>query len=332
MPYVNDAATAADVISPAYAAGQIGIQNDLANQKEQMANDVYQQQMPALAQEPGLRNLFTQAQTGVQQGLGQQAQAKGIVDQALVPASIAAGKAGAELKMTQDQAQKLATFGQLAGQVAGLMDSVPPPARPAAMQRLLQQNGIDPQQLGPLANGDPDMLRQASQRMIQMGSDYQTSLMKENVRGQTARDVAETTSSGRLQQAIVTAQARESVANIQAKVKQQLASIEQGIQQLTSRIGTPQEQPGDRERLQFLSQQAITTRQFGAETTRALIGMGTYPGSGIQGEGPPTLNIPQGGGTSAPAQSQNTKQYSVNPADWNPAEVQAEMKKRGLIK
>jgi hypothetical protein len=330
MPYINDASTAADVISPAYAAQQIGMQNDIANQKEQMANQVYQQTMPALEQEPGLKNLFTQAQTGVQQGMAQQEQAKGNVAQALVPSTIGAGQAGNQLKMTQDQVGKLATFGQLAGQVAGMMDNVPPPARPAAMQQLLQQNGIDASQLGPLASGDPDLLRVASQHMIQASSDYQTKLMQENVRGQSMRDVAETQSSGRVQAAGITAQARETVANIQAKVKQQLANIDQQISQLTTRIGTSQEQQGDRERLQFLSQQEITTRQFGAETTRALIGMGTYPGSGIQGEAPPTLNIPQqGGSNNAPVQPTQSPPGQGFPSA---SEIEAEMKRRGLLK
>lgn len=327
MPYQNDLSTLADVVGPAYAAQQAGIQNDAANQEEQMKNQVYQAQMPALEQEPGLKNMFTQAQTGTQQGLAQQAQAKGTEDQAIVPSNIAAGQAGNELKLSQDQVGKLQSLGQMAGQVAGIMDNVPPPARPAAMQQILQKNGIDPQQLGPLASGDPDMLRAAAQKMMSMNTEYQTKLMQETVHGQTARDVAQTTSSGRVEAAGITAAARESVANIAAKVKQQLANIDQQISQLTTRIGTPQEQPGDHERLQFLAQQQTTTRQFGAETTRALIGMGTYPGSGIQGTAAPTLNIPpQGGNTPTPAGAPAGQGFPS--AD----EIAAEMKRRGLVK
>ena len=83
MPYQNDLMSLADVVSPAYAAGQGMQQEDLANQKQQLENERFAGQNPAEIAKPGLQNLFTQAQTGAEQGIAQQQQAKGTEAQAL---------------------------------------------------------------------------------------------------------------------------------------------------------------------------------------------------------------------------------------------------------
>src|SRR5712664_3268678 len=190
MPYQNDLSTLADVISPAYAAQQAGIQNDQANQEQAMKNQVYQQQMPALEKQPGLENVFKQAQTGLTQGQGMAAQATGLKDLATLPSGIQAGVAGNQAQLTADHAKQLGSLGQMAGQVAGIMDGVPQAARPAMMQQILKSNNIDPQSMGPLLSGDPDMLRQVSQKMIGMSSDFQTKSMEANTRGAYEENVA----------------------------------------------------------------------------------------------------------------------------------------------
>ena len=191
MPaYVNDAQTLADVVGPAAAANQMQTQNAAANVQQDIANQVAQGTMAADIQKPELANLFTQAQTNNENAVGLQNAVKGLTDQAEMPSAIQAGVAGNQAKVTADQVSKMNSLGQMMGQVAGVMDQVPPPARQAAMLQLLQQNNIDPQAVGPLVSGDPDMLRGASQKMIQASADYQTKLMSEGMRSQTETDVA----------------------------------------------------------------------------------------------------------------------------------------------
>src|SRR5260370_14028744 len=107
MPYTNDMGTLAQVVSPAFAAGQIGMQTGLANEEQQTKNEVARGTMAADIAKPGLQNLFTQAQTGTQQGLAAQEQAKGLTATQTQPATSAATGAAAQTAFTGEHAKQL---------------------------------------------------------------------------------------------------------------------------------------------------------------------------------------------------------------------------------
>src|ERR1700743_584945 len=134
MPYQNDMATLAQIVGGGGAAQQAGMQDDLENQKQMLANQVAQGTQAADIAKPYLNNMFTGQQIGAEQGIAQQQLAKGAEDQALLPGNIALGQAKNATGVDAAKIQRFQQVGQLAGQVAGLMDGIPGPARPAAMQ------------------------------------------------------------------------------------------------------------------------------------------------------------------------------------------------------
>jgi hypothetical protein len=312
MPYQNDLATLADVVSPVYAANQAGIQNEAANQKQQMENQVYQAQMPALEQEPGLKNLFTQAQTAQTSNLAQGDMLKNIETAGSLGSTINAANAGNNLKITQDQAAKLNTLGQMAGQIAGMMDNVPAPARPAMMQRILIQAGVRPDQLeslGPILSGDPDLLRHVATNITQMSPGFQQATAVEGQRAQAQRDVANITSDARVTAAEKSAQARIQAAEINRQAKQQALNFEQ--------LAAQRYAAGDMKGAEQLRQAAASVRQLAAQTTQSLVGVQPQFGGFDQGAPAPTATPPAATtGGQAPA----------------PGDVEAEMKRRGLLK
>src|SRR5579864_2407448 len=245
MPYVNDMQTLANVVGSGAAAQQMGIQDELSNQKQQLENERYAGQNPAEIARPGLQNLFTQAQTGAETGVAQQEQAKGAEVQALLPGNIKAGQAELGTKYNAAQVQQFGQMGQMAGQVAGMMDNIPPAARPAAMNQIAQQYGIDPQKLGPLMSGDPDQLRNFYQKMVQSSQQYQEKMMEEQTRGQYQESVAGITGQAHLAATQELTRGREAVAQTNAETKKALAPLTAVIGELTAKAAagtaTPQE-------------------------------------------------------------------------------------------
>jgi hypothetical protein len=206
---------------------------------------------------------------------------------------------GNQLKMSQDQSQKLATVGQMTGQLASVMDQIPVPARPAYMQKFLADKGItDPGIIQAVGDGDPDKLRNISQQMIQSSGEYQTKMGLTELQGQNQAQVAGIEANSREQVASTQADARRYAADQKARVDQLKQTTDQALSQIVTRLGTPQEQPGDRERAQFLQQQSLQLRQLQALNNQQLLGMGlpqvnvdTIPQAGGLGGGAPAQGV-----------------------------------------
>jgi hypothetical protein len=310
MAYVNDAQTLADVVSPIEAANQLQTQNAQANVEQQIKNQVAAGQAPADIAKPGLMNQLTQAQTTAEQGLGMQQQAKGLVDMFAAPSGAQATVAGNQAKMTADQASKLGSLGQISGQIAGYLDNVPAPARPAAMAQILQNQGVDPGSVGPLASGDPDMLRKFSANAIQTSQSYQV----ENLKSQTQQNVAQTEAGSREQVAQTLGQSRQAVAQTNAEVKRQLAPLQSIIGQLTAKAANGTATPQEQAILQWAQQSNQLIRSgdpFQAGIT----------GTNVQSNVPNVPNVP---GQQAPGQQP--------PAAPDQNAIEAEMRRRGLLK
>lgn len=245
MPYTNNMQSLADIIGGPSAAYQTGQEQGNSDYADMLKNQLTQGTQAADIAKPGLQNAFTQAQTANEQGVAAQNQAKGQVDQATVPGQIAATTSGLSATDLQNKVKGLSTINSIAGQAAGMMDGIPGPARPAAMAQLAQRLGIDPGQLGPLASGDPDMLRQVADSAAKHSEAYIQAMDVERQKRAGSLDVADIENQGRLQVAKTVAQAGTDKANIAATAKQRLASVNQIVGQLTAKVAngtaTPQE-------------------------------------------------------------------------------------------
>lgn len=311
MPYTNNAQTLADIVGGPSAAYQSGVDQGNQDYQSQMANQVAQGQMPAEIAKPGLANAFTQAQTQNEQGVAQQNQAKGQVDTATVPGQIGAANAKLSTEQMQAKAQGLSTVGQMAGQIAGMMDNVPGPARPAAMAQILQKYNIDPNSLGPLASGDPDQLRQFSQSAIKNSAAYMTSMDTERQRAASAQDVAGINQTGEIARANILANSGVQRAQIGADAKQRMASINQVIGQLTTKVANGTATQQDREALDYANrtlQMQKSGNPFAASLT----------GTDVQSNTP---SVPQGA-TAPMVPGNNPQQPAVAPEQMQSAAKQ----------
>lgn len=304
MPYMNDMSTLADVVGPAYAAQQIGMQNAQGNQEADIKNQVLAGQAPAEIQKPGLQNLFTQAQTAAQDATTQGTQLGNLEKAGTLGSSINATNAGNQVKLTQDQAQKLSTLGQMAGQIAGYMDNVPQPARPAMMQQLAQQYGLDLNKMPGIESGDPDVLRSVSQKMVQMSAPYQTGMAEQTLKNQGAADVAGISGNARISAAEASANARIQAANITKQMHEQQQTFEQAAVRL---------QGTNPQLAQQYAQAALQLKQAQAGITNQL----------IQGQPLQMPDITSGGGGASGGAPAAPPQGNA---------IEAEMRKRGLLK
>lgn len=326
MPYQNDMSTLADVIGPAYAAQQAGISNDAANQEAQAKANVATGTQQADIDKAGLSNLFTQAQTAQSQALTQ-GQTLGNIEKAgTLGSTIGAENLGNQAKMGAAQLQKVGQLGQLAGQVAGYMDGIPGPARPAAMAELLHNQGIDPATLGPLASGDPDMLRNFSQKAIQASAPYQQAYMERQMQGDTARDVANTEAGAHVQGAQITADARAQVAQIAGQYKQATAGLGALQNQLYAKVASGTATPQERAALDSINQVQQLTRS-GSPFQSAITGT-PVPANVPPVPGNPGAPAAPTGAATGPAAEQAAKaafgsyepdkyEYGINPATGN---------------
>jgi hypothetical protein len=290
--YVNDMTSLADIVNPAAAAGQAGQQDQAAANADALKNQLSAGTLPADIQAAGLKNLFTQAQTAQEQATTQGTTLGNIEKAGTLGSTIGATNAGNQLKITSDQAAQLQQLGQYASQLAPIMAQAPAALRPVLMRSFLQKQGVDPESLGPIADGDPDVLNQVGQRMFEASQGARQTTLEKSLEGSNQAIVAGIQSSGRTQAAEITATGRVEAERMLAQVRQRQQSFEQAA---TAEYNANGATPKYKE----LAQRALEERQFAAQTNRVLLGMGDYSGSyGDQGGG--AQPGPQGNGTPAP--------------------------------
>lgn len=291
MPYQNNMGTLADVVSPAYAALQAGIQNDAANQQQQLENEKAQAALPFVGPRAQADLAAVQANTGETQARTQGLGLANQFTQQTQPGKVAATNTGNAALQTAEQAKNLGSIGQIAGQVAGMMDGVPPPARPAAFAQVLKSYGVDASHLPQeFLTGDPDLLRNFSQKAIQASAEFQTQTGIQEQKNQGSLAVAQTGAESRVRTAELNAQARQQVAEINRQAKIQSQTFEQAAVEAEKR--------GDHAGAQKFYQAAQNIRQYAAQTTASLIGQNVpNPGFGGGEGGAPS----SGGGQPAPA-------------------------------
>lgn len=293
--YVNDTATLAQVVGPAYAAQQAGMQAANQQEQEQLANQKLQAELPYVGPEAAARTNLTTQQGNL---YGQEAQGKGLSNlftQATQPGNIKATNAENQNKYTASQAQSIGLMGQIAGQLAGQLDNVPEAARPAFMQQFLTSKGLNPDDFGPLANGDPDMMRNFSQKAIQQSAQYQTEMMKQGQETERATGVATIGASARTAAAEASANARVQAAQLSAQVRQQQQTAEQAAVAAAKR--------GDTAMANQYAQLAQNLKQAQAGITGALVGQPIQPAFPGQAPGVPVQTGGEGGAPAQPTPS-----------------------------
>lgn len=297
MPYQNDLSTLAQVVSPVDAAMQSGQQEGYGNIQSALSTNLAQQQLPLEVQKSQLNNALLQAQGQNEQGVAAQNQAKGLTAIQTQGSESGATQAVNLAKMSSAQMEQLSNMGQIVGQLSQYMQQVPGPARASVMAQFLDQHGVnDPGIRQVVASGDPDVLNKVSQGLFGVSQQARAIQLQKGMEGQTARDVANIEVQGRENVANTAADAKRYAADQARQVRMMQQNTDQALAQIVQRLGTPGEQPGDREKAQFLQSQSLQLRQLGAQTTQQLLGLGgnaadlsTIPTADIN-------NIPSGNG------------------------------------
>lgn len=295
--YVNDNATLAQVVGPAYVAQQAGMQAANQQEQEQLANQKLSAELPYAAPEKAADVAYKQAQG---QYTGAEAQKTGLANlftQATQPGNIRATNAENQNKYTASQAQSIGLMGQIAGQLAGQLDNVAPPARPQFMHDYLTSKGLNPDDFGPLAQGDPDMMRNFSQKAIQQSAAYQTEVMKQGSETERAMGVAGLQSNARVTAAEASANARVQATQLQVQIRKQQQTAEQAAVEAAKR--------GDMASARQYGQLAQNLRQASAGITGQLVGQ----------QLPQAFPEQQGGGGNAPQQTGAPQQPTAPASD-----------------
>lgn len=319
MPYTNDMATLAQVVSPVDAAMQSGQQDGNQNISDAVKNNIAQQTMPQEIQKASMLNQLYQAQAQNEQGLAMQNQAKGLTDMQTQPSTAAATVGGNQAKLSTDQLTKMNNLGGMVQNMASFMDQVPPPARQAMLGQILDQAGVsdpglrqgltsvDPQQL-------PQALRQIGDGLIQHSASYQTEAMKESEGTARATTVAQIQGNARTSAAEASANARIQAANISRQMHESQQTFEQAAVRLQST--NPQ-------LAQQYAQAALQLRQAQAGITNQLV-----QGEPLQ---MPNIQAPGGGDGSQPVNAAPAQGPAAS-GGFDPSAAIAEAQKRGLMK
>lgn len=303
--YQNDAQTLAQLVGPAYAAQQAGMQSANQQEQEQLANQKLSAELPYAGPQAAAETALKQNQGALYGTEAQKGNLANLFTEATQPGTIKATNAGSNVKYTAAQAESIGQVGQIAGQLAGVLDNVDPQQREQFMTNYLSSKGLNPSDFGPLASGDPDQLRNFSQKAIQASAPYQQELMKQGAETERATGVAGIQANARVTGAEATANARVQAAQISAQMRQQMQTAEQASVAAAKR--------GDTAMANQYAQLAQNLRQAQAGITGALVGQPlpqAFPG---QAPGAPA---PQPGATpqqpTAPA-SDGQYEYRIGP-------------------
>jgi len=284
--YQNDVQSLASIVGPAYAAQQAGMQNENANQEAQLTNQKSLATLPFAGPQAAADVANKQASTGLLSAEAQKGNLANLFTEATQPGAIKTAQAEGANKYSAAQAQSIAQVGQIAGQLAGVLDQVDPQQRESFMTNYLNSKGLNPQDFGPLASGDPDQLRNFSQKAIQAGAEYQTKMGEQGLRNEGAENVARLSTEAR-----ITASENAANARVQAvRIAQQTRQMSQTFEQ----AAVAAEKAGDHAGAQRYYQAAQNIRQMAAQTTAGLVGFAA-PSPGFD-QGGPGANIPQAGG------------------------------------
>ena len=306
MPYTNDMATLADVVSPVDAAMQAGQQSGNEDIQDAIKTQIQQATIPQEIQKASLANALTQAQAYNEQGIGMQNTAKGIQDINATPSATQAAIAGNQGKITSAHVDQLQQLSQVVGSLDQQLQQYPDAAKPAVVSQFLDSNGVqDPsiRQLMMNAASQPGGLTQIANGLYSASEKARSSVLEGNIRGQYEENVAQIGATGREAVAEANAQARVNVANINAQIRQQQQTFEQAAVAAQKR--------GDMATYAQMSQLAMQMRQAQAQLNSQLLFGQNLPNPAVSSENPPQ----RGGGTTPNPTQQQPQQPTAANAD-----------------
>lgn len=266
MPYTNDMQSLADIVGPAYAAQQAGIQQDQATQEGELKNQQSAAMNPLIQQEQQSKNAETQQQTQYYGALTGNQNLKNNLETATQPGQIAATNSANGLKVTQDNVQKVQTYGQFATQLAPVLEQTPPLQRAAVAAAAMQKAGIDPEVAAPYLGEDPNVmperLRTIGQKMVQQSGKYISDMAETGLKEEGATNRTEMETTGKLKVAQMAQDTQRYKIQRTNEIKQVMATTDQRIAQVSTNIANAQRvgkepDPADVAQLKYLSQQKV---------------------------------------------------------------------------
>lgn len=240
MPYTNDMQSLADIVSPVDAAVQMGIQNQQQNQAEDLKNQQSAAMNPLIQQEQQNKNDEAQQQTKYYGALTGNQNLKNNLETATQPGQIAATNSANGLKVTQDNVQKVQTYGQFATQLAPILEQTPPLQRAAVAAAAMQKAGIDPEVAAPYLGEDPnDMpnrLRTIGQQMVQQSGKYISDMAETGLKEEGANQRTAMETGGKLQVAQIQQDTQKYKIQRTNEIKQMMSTTDQKISQISTQI------------------------------------------------------------------------------------------------
>lgn len=336
MAYENSQQTLADIIGGPMVAAQQGqsdaVQQALEQQKLQqqaIATRIAQATQEDQIQKSALANQFLQAQIPGEAARSQMAQTSADTAAATQAGTIGATNSANLTKMTSDQASRLANAGQLFQQVGSMLDSIPPVARPAALNQIASKYGIDMSQFPQMQQVPPEQIPAVLNAMGQKIMQASTGWQQNQVELQNKKDIAAGNNATELMRTKMTTDAAIQKQQMVNEQKQTLMNLNQLEAKLSAKQAAGQLSPDEANTLTQLRQQQAIIRQNltnAGVLTGQLGGIPTgtpeaTPGSVVQGnQAPPAAiptapaAIPQLAESAFGAFEPNKYDYRINPA------------------
>jgi hypothetical protein len=311
MPYTNDMQSLADIVGPAYAAQQAGIQQDQATQEGELKNQQSAAMNPLIQQEQQNKNDEAQQQTKYYGALTGNQNLKNNLETATQPGQIAATNSANGLKVTSDNVQKVQTYGQFATQLAPVLEQTPPLQRAAVAAAAMQKAGIDPEVAAPYLGEDPnDMpnrLRTIGQQMVQQSGKYISDMAETGLKEEGANQRTAMTSQTELQKTQMQQDTAKYKIERTNQIKQLMATTDQKISQISTQIAQSKQagqnpDPALVSQLKFLSDQKVAQAnalnaelvgggQVTTPSERTGGNVAAFAGSGGAPSGPPVGGV-----------------------------------------
>ena len=289
-----------------------------------------------------LQNQMNQARLPGIVGQSQTLAAQGQVDQETLPQTIAAQRSKLMGQMSDSDAKQMTNMGGQIAQFGSMLDSMPGPARMAAITQFASKFGMDANSplIQGLAKTDPDKLpeivKTMGTNMVQTSADYlknQGLLQQKGVnaantqqlKNQGAAEVANIKGGYSVDVANLNNASRENLAKFQAELRQQLQDTKAKSpgQYLAARLAEYQANPNDpdaKQRLdqayqvvQGVSQNPALMKMFQEATVANNVLGNTAPNTIPQPNANPVAGFPTGPGAGGGVTQQAAPQASGLP-------------------
>lgn len=268
MAYENNQQTLADIIGGPMVAAQQGesyAQDQAAKQQAIVAEAIKNRIAAATEQDQiqkaQLANQVTSAQIPGIQAQSQLAQTQAGTAAATQQGNIGAINSGNLTKMSADQASRMSNAGQLFQQTGAMLESLPPVARPAALQQVAQKFGIDLSQYPQMSQVPPEQIPQVLSAMGQKIMQSSQGWQQNQAELQNKKDIAAGNNATELIRTKMTSDANIQKQAMVLQSKEKLANLNQIEAQLVQKQAQGMLTPDEKTTLNQIRQQQAIVRQ-----------------------------------------------------------------------